>query len=69
MADIGMCATTAEVQRKAGSGASATSNVEAYINDCMEPAAAKKFETWYTRRKKDTFNKTAKEKKEFNNEG
>jgi|TARA_R110000803_G_C11724073_1_gene288663 hypothetical protein len=43
--------------------------MSAYINDCMEPAAAKKFETWYTRRKKDTFNKTAKEKKEFNNEG
>jgi hypothetical protein len=37
----------------------------AYLNDVMEPAAAKKFETWYTRRKMDTFNKTAKEKKEF----
>ena len=39
--------------------------MSAYLNDCMEPAAAKKFETWYTRRKMDTFNKTAKEKKEF----
>ena len=37
----------------------------AYLNDVMEPAAAKKFENWYTRRKMDTFNKTAKEKKEF----
>jgi|TARA_B110000459_G_C16409210_1_gene402271 hypothetical protein len=43
--------------------------MSAYLNDCMEPAAAKKFEIWYTRRKMDTFNKTAKEKKEFNNEG
>lgn len=37
----------------------------AYLNDCMEPDAAKKFESWYTRRKLDTFNRTAKEKKEF----
>ena len=37
----------------------------AYLNDIMEPDAARKFETWYTRRKMDTFNKTAKEKKEF----
>ena len=35
MADTGIFATTAEVQRKAGAGASATSNVEAYINDFM----------------------------------
>lgn len=39
--------------------------MSAYLNDCMEPDAARKFETWYTRRKMDTFNKTAKEKKEF----
>ena len=43
--------------------------MSAYLNDYMEPAEAKKFEIWYTRRKMDTFNKTAKEKKEFNNEG
>jgi len=35
MADTGIFATTAEVQRKTGAGASATSNVEAYINDYM----------------------------------
>jgi hypothetical protein len=35
MADTGIFATTAEVQRKAGANASATSNVEAYINDFM----------------------------------
>lgn len=35
MADTGIFATTAEVQRKAGDGASATANVEAYINDFM----------------------------------
>jgi len=35
MADTGIFATTAEVQRKAGANASATSNVEAYINDYM----------------------------------
>ena len=35
MADTGIFATTAEVQRKAGAGASSTSNVEAYINDFM----------------------------------
>lgn len=35
MADTGIFATTLEVQRKAGKGASATSSVEAYINDYM----------------------------------
>lgn len=35
MADTGIFATTAEVSRKAGAGASATSNTEAYINDYM----------------------------------
>ena len=35
MADTGIFATTAEVQRKAGANASATANVEAYINDYM----------------------------------
>mgnify|MGYP001295171314 CR=1 FL=1 len=39
--------------------------MSAYLNDCMEPDAVKKFENWFTRRKLDTFNKTAKEKKEF----
>ena len=39
--------------------------MSAYLNHCMEPDAARKFENWYTRRKLDTFNKTAKEKKEF----
>ena len=33
MADTGIFATTAEVQRKAGNGASATSKAEAYVND------------------------------------
>jgi hypothetical protein len=35
MADTGIFATTAEVQRKAGANASAIANVEAYINDFM----------------------------------
>jgi len=35
MADTGIFATTAEVQRKTGANASSTSNVEAYINDFM----------------------------------
>ena len=35
MADTGSFATTLEVQRKAGSGASSTSKAEAYINDFM----------------------------------
>lgn len=35
MADTGIFATTAEVQRKAGANASSVSNVEAYINDFM----------------------------------
>ena len=35
MADTGIFATTAEVQRKAGTNASATSKAEAYINDFM----------------------------------
>lgn len=39
--------------------------MSAYLNNYMEPDAARKFENWYTRRKMDTFNKTAKEKKEF----
>jgi len=38
MADTGIFATTAEVQRKCGANASATSNVEAYINDFMTQA-------------------------------
>jgi len=38
MADTGIFATTAEVQRKAGSGASATSKAEAYVNDFMTQA-------------------------------
>ena len=41
MADEGIFATTAEVSRKAGANASATSNVEAYINDFMTQAEAK----------------------------
>jgi beta-galactosidase/beta-glucuronidase len=40
MADTGIFATTAEVQHKAGANASATSNVEAYINDFMTQAEA-----------------------------
>tara|TARA_R100001480_G_scaffold7651_1_gene15617 strand:+ start:927 stop:1289 length:363 start_codon:yes stop_codon:yes gene_type:complete len=35
MADTGIFATTAEVQRKTGANASSTSNVEAYINQFM----------------------------------
>jgi hypothetical protein len=35
MADTGIFATTAEVQYKAGSGASATSKAEGYINSYM----------------------------------
>jgi len=35
MADTGIFATTAEVQRKAGANASSVSNTEAYINDYM----------------------------------
>jgi len=38
MADTGIFATTAEVQRKVGANASATSNVEAYINQYMTEA-------------------------------
>ena len=35
MADTGIFATTAEVLRKAGSGANATPSAEAYVNDYM----------------------------------
>ena len=35
MADTGIFATTAEVERKAGAGASATSKAEAYVNQYM----------------------------------
>jgi len=38
MADTGIFATTAEVQRKAGANANATSNVEAYINQFISEA-------------------------------
>ena len=38
MADTGIFATTAEVQRKVGANASTTSNVEAYINQFMTEA-------------------------------
>ena len=38
MADTGIFATTAEVSRKAGANASATSNTEAYINQYMTEA-------------------------------
>lgn len=38
MADTGIFATTAEVQRKAGANASTTANVETYINDFMTQA-------------------------------
>ena len=38
MADEGIFATTAEVQRKCGANASVTANVEAYINDFMTQA-------------------------------
>lgn len=40
MADTGIFATTAEVQRKAGADASSTSNTEAYINDYVAQAEA-----------------------------
>lgn len=38
MADTGIFATTAEIQRKAGAGASATSKAEAYTNDFISQA-------------------------------
>ena len=38
MVDTGIFATTAEVQRKVGAGASSTANTEAYINDYMTQA-------------------------------
>src|SRR3990172_4919227 len=38
MADTGIFATTAEVQRKVGANASTTANVEAYINQFMTEA-------------------------------
>ena len=38
MADTGIFATTAEVQRKTGEGASLVSNTEAYINQYMTEA-------------------------------
>ena len=38
MADTGIFATTAEVQRKAGENASATSKAEAYVNAYMTQA-------------------------------
>jgi len=38
MADTGIFATTAEVQRKAGAKANTTANAEAYINDFMTQA-------------------------------
>jgi hypothetical protein len=38
MVDTGIFATTAEVERKAGAGASATSKAEAYVNDYMTQA-------------------------------
>ena len=38
MADEGIFATTAEVQRKVGANASVTSNTEAYINQYMTEA-------------------------------
>ena len=41
MADTGIFATTAEVQRKTGANASSVSNVEAYINDFMTQAESK----------------------------
>lgn len=40
MVDSGIFATTAEVQRKVGANASATSNVEAFINDYMTQVEA-----------------------------
>ena len=41
MADTGIFATTTEVQYKAGANASATANVEAYINSFMTQAESK----------------------------
>ena len=38
MADTGIFATTAEVQRKVGANVSSTSNVEAFINDYITQA-------------------------------
>lgn len=38
MVDTGIFATTEEVERKAGAGASATSKAEAYVNDYMTQA-------------------------------
>jgi len=38
MVDTGIFAATAEVQRKAGANASATSKAEAYVNDFMTQA-------------------------------
>jgi len=38
MADTGIFCTTAEVERKAGAGASATSKAEAYTNDYVAQA-------------------------------
>ncbi len=38
MADLGIFATTAEVQNKVGAGASSVSNTEAFINDFMTQA-------------------------------
>ena len=38
MADTGIFATTAEVERKAGANASAISKAEAYVNDYMTQA-------------------------------
>ena len=38
MVDEGIFATTAEVERKAGTNASATSKAEAYVNDYMTQA-------------------------------
>ena len=40
MADTGIFATTAEVERKAGANASATSSAEAYVNDYMTQVEA-----------------------------
>lgn len=47
MVDTGIFATTAEVQRKAGANASATSKAEAYVNDYMTQVEA--FINAYTR--------------------
>ena len=40
MTDTGIFATTAEVERKAGANASATSKAEAYVNDYMTQVEA-----------------------------